>query len=306
MPSTRADAARRRASAQPAEARVRDGKRGSSTRERLRSPRATASGSRSMRDQPPAAPSRVEDEPGVAAAAEGGVDVGAVGRPDQRIDRLGQQHADVLGRAGCGHGDPSEAEVFSDSGSGDCITAASWAACRSASHSSKWLPMPSSMTSRTKPAERAVRGRSAGATRRRARRPSRGRGRRASSRSVHRQRRDLVAEASHAGRGKISSDPSGCLVTVSWVTPIAASSSRWRAGIVSRPLPSSVNAAGPLEDACHKTPRKCTCRHCSPAAPGGQRTNETKFNGINDLAQDLIGLYSVSEMPCEIRTCGQK
>ena len=180
----------------------------------------------------------------MAAAAERAVDVDAVGVGDERVDRLGQENAQVLQGAGAGI---QKLKFLSESGIGDCITAASCAAWRCASQSSKWLPMPSSITSRTRPADGAqLGGDQHRATTRRSRRPSRCRGRRASSRSnpsaapATRSRK-----CSHAGRGKISSEPSGCLVTVSWWTPIAASSSRWRAGIAIRPLPSSVSAAGP-------------------------------------------------------------
>ena len=88
----------------------------------------------------------------MAAAPEGAVDVRAVGVADERIDRFAQENAQVL--HGRDRRRAQKLKFFSESGIGDAhhLGLVLRRGAR-ASQSSKWLPMPSSMTSRTRPAE---------------------------------------------------------------------------------------------------------------------------------------------------------
>ena len=50
-------------------------------------------------------------------------------------------------------------------------------------------------------------------------------------------------------------------------------------------------------DVRHKTPPKCTLRHCSGGAALGQFSDETKINGINDLSEVLFEATVAGKTP---------
>ena len=127
-------------------------KRGSAMRVSPALAAATACGSLSNAISRPRGDSRSQERARMPAAAEGAVDVDAVAASvTQRVDRFVQQDGGVLPVRAASR--PSEAEVLERRrASPTASPAASCAAWRAASHSSKWLPMPSSITSRVRPA----------------------------------------------------------------------------------------------------------------------------------------------------------
>src|SRR5204862_6886174 len=56
------------------------------------------------------------------------------------------------------------------------------------------------------------------------------------------------------------------------------------------------------DDARHKIPLKCTLRHFNGPSRQGQRSNETKINGIKDLGAPF-STRSRSKMSRKTRTC---
>ena len=196
-------------------------------------------------------------------------------------------------------------KFFSESGIADCITSASWAAWRCASQSSKWLPMPSSMTSRTRPADSAQFGRDQDAgggvdvdVHRVAEEDA------LPAARFHRQRRDPVAKMLPGRPRENHQRPFGVLGD----RQLVHAHRRQQLAMARRHRDTTFaiqrQRRGALKhDVRHKTPRKCTLRHFSGGVRVGQFGAATKINGINDLVAASRQLLVASKTRSKIRTC---
>ena len=91
---------------------------------------------------------------------------------------------------------------------------------------------------------------------------------------VNRAIRDLIERGRLNATSVMVVGPSIGRDEVSALQAVAASSSRWRAGIAMRPLPSSVNAAGPWKTTLATKPHESAL--CATLAQGAGRVNSGK------------------------------
>ena len=216
---------------------------------------------------------------------------------DERVDRFVQQDGRCAAMAMPWRA--SEDEVLErHRASRAASTAASWRRSARASQSSKWLPMPSSITSRISPAA----ARSSGEI------STRDEASISTSIALPRKMRFQPLESmgsAASGRGTSPTPAAGrqqAAIGMLGEGELVDSHRRQQLAVARRhrdpALAVQRQRRGTLKhDARHKIPQKCTLRHFSRALAQGQLTNETKINGIKDLVATPRAVAEANKCP---------